>query len=107
MKIAGVFTVPVSAGSLIVTVKSGLAAAFTVSVTAVGRFGPLAVVPRIITENIPVGVFDAVVMVRLTETGFADVGLTMFDGVKLQFVPAGNPRQLRFTAPLKAPAAVT
>jgi hypothetical protein len=48
--------------------------------------------------GLPVGVLAVVLTVKVTVTGVVDVGLTVFEGEKLQLAPSGRPAgQLRVT----------
>ncbi len=89
-----------------VQVKSG--AAVTVSWKVVVRVADgFVVAPWIVTVVVPLGVLPAAVTVRVTVTGFDDVGLAGF-GEKLQVAPLGRPlEQLNVTACANEPEAVT
>ena len=63
--------------------------------------------PLIVNGNVPVGVPVVVPMIRVTDTGSAEVGKTVLDGKKLQAAPAGKPLHDKSTAALNEPAAVT
>jgi hypothetical protein len=55
---------------------------------------------------VPVAAVDTVLTVRVTATGFPDVGWTLA-GAKLHATPAGSPEQARFTVPMNDPEALT
>ena len=55
----------------------------------------------------PAGVDVVVPIVSVTVIGTLEVGFTVFDGMKLQVAPVGNPLQERVTAPPKDPDPVT
>ena len=68
--------------------------------------GAPGVVALIVIGNVPSGVVDDVVTLKLAETGLPLVGETEDDGWNLQTAPEGKFEHESVTAPLKLPAAV-
>ena len=62
--------------------------------------------PLMVMGKVPAVVFAAVVMLRTTFTGLAEVGFALC-GEKIQDAPDGRPAQERLTVWLKGPEAVT
>jgi hypothetical protein len=69
--------------------------------------GAPAVLAAIVIGNFPVGVLAPVLTVIVIATGLPEVGLTEFEGWKLQAAPNGKPVQESATAALNDPPAVT
>ena len=62
--------------------------------------------PLMVIGNVPGGVPPLVLIVKATETGLAEVGKPVLDGLKLHIAPAGKPLQDKSTAAANEPAAV-
>jgi hypothetical protein len=60
-----------------------------------------------VTTAVPAVAVEDVLMVNITAAGLVEVGLTEFEGAKLQVAPAGKFPQERFTVSSKEPCAVT
>ena len=69
--------------------------------------GPFVTDPLIVIGNVPAVAFEIVLIVRVTVTGWFEVGFTELDGRKLQVAPDGKFPQDRFTVSSNDPSPVT